>query len=124
MQVLCERHDKRQKIKSFSALINKNHLLFRIWRNQTLFSWECLKTEFVKNFRSWLSVFSETSKPVPLSSSDDQLSEKTIRKLVTAIKGSDLLPSKTSQNRGLANTFTKTRADLQQNIDMLNFRTT
>ena len=51
------------------------------------------RAEFVKTFRSQLSVFSETSKSVPLSSSDDdQLSEKNIRKLVTAIKGSDLLP--------------------------------
>ena len=54
------------------------------------------RAEFVKNFRSQLSVFSETSKSVPLSSSDDQLSEKNIRKLVAAIKGSDLLPLKIS----------------------------
>ena len=51
------------------------------------------RAEFVKNFRSQLSVFSETSKSVPLlSSDDDQLSEKNIRKLVTAIKASDFLP--------------------------------
>ena len=34
------------------------------------------RTEFLKNFRSQLSVFSETSTSVPLSSRDDQLSEK------------------------------------------------
>ena len=82
------------------------------------------RAEFVKNFPFQSSVFSETSRPVQLLSNDDQLSEKNIRKLVTAINGSDLLPSKISQNRGLVNTFTKTQADLQQNIDMLNFRTT
>ena len=81
------------------------------------------RAEFVKNFRSQLSAFSETSKSVPLSSNDDQLSEKNIRKRVAAIKGSDLLPLKISQNRGLVITFTKIQADLQQNTDMLNFRT-
>ena len=82
------------------------------------------RAEFVKNFQSQLSVFSETSKSVPSSSSNDQLSEKNSRKLVAAIKGSDLLPLKISQNRGLVNTFTKIQADLQQNTDMLSFGTT
>ena len=61
---------------------------------------------------------------MPLSSSDDKLPEKTIRKLVTTFRGSYLLPLKISQNRGLVNAFTKTKGDLQQNIDMLNFKTT
>ena len=83
-------------------------------------------TKSLKHFRSQLGVFSGegNSKSTNFSSKDDESLEYNVKKLIAAIKEYDLLPPKLSKNRGLVNVFTQTSADLQQNIDMLNFRTT
>ena len=64
------------------------------------------------------------SKSTNFSSKDDKSLEYNVKKFIAAIKDYDLLPSQVSKNRGLANVFTQIYADLQQNIDVLNFRTT
>ena len=82
------------------------------------------KARSLENYRSQIFSQKTPTKQLTISAKDDHACEANISKLVQAVTGSSLLPAIVPDNRGMVKVFTNKSADIQQTIDLLNFRKT